>query len=40
MSQITIDGTTLNFKDSAFTGDQWESVAGWVLNGGGEESKD
>lgn len=40
MSQITIDGTTLNFKDSAFTGDQWESVADWVLNGGGEESKD
>ena len=36
MSQITIGGTTLNFKDSAFTGDQWEQVAGWVLNGGAE----
>ena len=37
MSQITIGGTTLNFKDSAFTGDQWEQVASWVLNGGAEE---
>lgn len=36
MSQITIGGTTLNFKDSAFTGDQWEQVASWVLNGGAE----
>lgn len=36
MSQITIDGTTLNFKDSAFTGDQWEQVAGWVLNEGAQ----
>lgn len=36
MSQITIGGTTLNFKDSSFTGDQWEQVAGWVLNGGAE----
>ena len=36
MSQITIGGTTLNFKDSAFTGDQWEHVASWVLNGGAE----
>ena len=35
MSQITIGGSTLNFKDSAFTGDQWEQVAGWVLNDGG-----
>ena len=37
MSQITIGGTTLNFKDSAFTGDQWEQVASWVLNGGAED---
>lgn len=36
MSQITIGGTTLNFKDSSFTGDQWEQVASWVLNGGAE----
>ena len=36
MSQITIGGTTLNFKDSAFTGDQWEQVASWVLNGGAD----
>ncbi len=36
MSQITIDGVTLNFKDSAFTGDQWEQVAGWVLNDGAQ----
>lgn len=36
MSQITIGGTTLNFKDTAFTGDQWEQVASWVLNGGAE----
>lgn len=36
MSQITIGGTTLNFKDSAFTGNQWEQVASWVLNGGAE----
>ena len=36
MSQITIGGTTLSFKDSAFTGDQWEQVASWVLNGGAE----
>lgn len=36
MSQITIGGTTLKFKDSAFTGDQWEQVASWVLNGGAE----
>ena len=36
MSQITIDGVTLNFKDSSFTGDQWEQVATWVLNGGAE----
>ncbi len=36
MSQITIGATTLNFKDSAFTGDQWEQVASWVLNGGAE----
>lgn len=36
MSQITIGGSTLNFKDSAFTGDQWEQVASWVLNGSGE----
>ena len=36
MSQINIGGTTLNFKDSAFTGDQWEQVASWVLNGGAE----
>lgn len=36
MSQITIGGTTLNFKDSAFTGDQWEQVASWVLNGSAE----
>ena len=35
MSQITIDGKTLNFKDSVYTGDQWEQVASWVLNGGG-----
>lgn len=38
MSQITIGGTTLNFKDSAFTGDQWEQVASWVLNGGAEDT--
>ena len=36
MSQITIGGSTLNFKDSAFTGDQWEQVASWVLNGSSE----
>ena len=36
MSQITIGGSTLNFKDSAFTGDQWEQVASFVLNGSGE----
>lgn len=36
MSRITIGGTTLNFRDSAFTGDQWEQVASWVLNGGAE----
>lgn len=36
MSQITIGETTFNFKDSAFTGDQWEQVATWVLNGGAE----
>ena len=35
MSQITIGDKTLNFKDSAYTGDQWEQVASWVLNGGG-----
>ena len=35
MSQITIGGKTLNFKDSVYTGDQWEQVASWVLNGGG-----
>lgn len=34
MAELTIDGITLKFKDSAFTGDQWESVASWVLNGG------
>ena len=37
MSQITIDGKTLNFKDSVYTGDQWEQVASWVLNGGGTQ---
>lgn len=36
MSQITIGGTTLSFKDSSFTGDQWEQVASWVLNGGAQ----
>lgn len=36
MSQITVDGVNLNFKDSAFTGDQWEQVASFVLNGSGE----
>ena len=35
MSQITIGDKTLNFKDSVYTGDQWEQVASWVLNGGG-----
>lgn len=39
MSQINIGGTTLNFKDSSFTGDQWESVASWVLNGGAETTE-
>lgn len=34
MAELTIDGITLKFKDSVFTGDQWESVASWVLNGG------
>lgn len=37
MSQVNVGGTTLSFKDSSFTGDQWESVASWVLNGGAEE---
>ena len=37
MSKITIGGKTLNFKDSAYTGDQWEQVASWVLNGGGAQ---
>ena len=37
MSQITIGGKTLNFKDSVYTGDQWEQVASWVLNGGGTQ---
>ena len=37
MSQITIGDKTLNFKDSAYTGDQWEQVASWVLNGGGTQ---
>lgn len=36
MSQITVDGVNLNFKDSTFTGDQWEQVASFVLNGSGE----
>ena len=36
MSQITIGGITLDFKDSSFTGDQWEQVASWVLNGGAQ----
>ena len=36
MSQITIGDKTLNFKDSVYTGDQWEQVASWVLNGGAE----
>lgn len=36
MSQITIGGITLSFKDSSFTGDQWEQVASWVLNGGAQ----
>ena len=36
MSQITIGDKTLNFKDSVYTGDQWEQVASWVLNGGSE----
>ena len=36
MSQITIGDKTLNFKDSVYTGDQWEHVASWVLNGGAE----
>ena len=36
MSQITINDVILKFKDSSFTGDQWEQVASWVLNGGGE----
>lgn len=39
MSQINIGGTTLSFKDSSFTGDQWESVASWVLNGGAETTE-
>ena len=37
MSQITIGDKTLNFKDSVYTGDQWEQVASWVLNGGGTQ---
>lgn len=37
MSQITIGDKTLNFKDSVYTGDQWEQVASWVLNGGGAQ---
>ena len=36
MSQITIGDKTLTFKDSVYTGDQWEQVASWVLNGGAE----
>lgn len=36
MSQITVDGVNLNFKESAFTGDQWEQVVSFVLNGSGE----
>ena len=35
MTQITIGDKTLNFKDSVYTGDQWEHVASWVLTGGG-----
>ena len=37
MSHITIGDKTLNFKDSVYTGDQWEQVASWVLNGGGTQ---
>ena len=37
MSQITIGGKTLNFKDSFYTGDQWEQVASWVLHDGGTQ---
>ena len=37
MSQITIGGKTLNFKDYVYTGDQWEQVTSWVLNGGGTQ---
>ena len=36
MAEITIDGVTLQFSESAFTAAQWEQVASWVLNGGGE----
>lgn len=38
MSQIEINDVILKFKDSTFTGNQWEQVASWVLNGGGESA--
>ena len=38
MAEITINGVTLRFNESAFTAAQWEQVASWVLNGGGESA--